>query len=98
MVVFAALALTACSQPTCTSLTPARAEAMAVHEKAGKLSKSTPAYAANFKSDKVIEVRTDAEGYAATIAFMGKDGWTLVALVKNDCSVGWSELPPHLAP
>jgi hypothetical protein len=98
LVAFVAFALISCGQQTCGTLTPAKAEAMAVREKAGKLSRSTAAYAANFESDEVVDVRTNAEGYAATIAFMGKDGWTLVALVEDDCYVRWTELAPRLKP
>ena len=71
---------------------------MAVREKAGKLSRSTAAYAANFESDEVAEVRTNAEGYVAAVAFTGKDGWTLIALVQDDCYVAFTELPPRLRP
>ena len=92
---FVAFALISCGQQTCGTLTPAKAEAMAVREKAGKLSRSTAGYAANFKSNEVVDVRTNAEGYAARVAFKGKDGWTLVALVQDDCYVGWTELPPR---
>ena len=98
LVAFVAFALISCGQQTCGTLTPAKAEAMAVREKAGKVSRSTAAYAANFESDEVVDVRTNAEGYAATIAFMGKDGWTLVALVEDDCYVRWTELAPRLKP
>lgn len=96
---FVAFAFTSCgSQQTCRTLTPAKAEAVAVREKAGKLSRSAPGYAANFESDKIVDVRTHAEGHAAKVAFMGKDGWTLVALIKDDCSVAWTEIPPRLTP
>ena len=69
---------------------------MAVRKKAEKLSRSTAAYAANFESDEVVDVRTNAEGYAAKVAFKGKDDWTLVALVKDDCYVAWTEHAPRL--
>lgn len=71
---------------------------MAVREKAGKLSRSPAGFAANFESDKVVEVQTNGEGYAAKVAFIGKDGWSLVALVKDDCSVAWTEVPPSPTP
>jgi hypothetical protein len=96
---FVAFAFTSCgSQLTCRTLSPANAESVAVREKAGKLSRSAPGYAANFESDKVIDVRTNAVGHAAKVAFMGKDGWTLVALIKDDCSVAWTETPPRPTP
>ena len=98
LVAFVAFALISCGQQTCATLTPAKAEAMAVRKKAGELSRSTAAYAANFESDEVVEVRTNAEGYVATVAFKGKDGWTLIALVKDDCYVAWTERPPRLRP
>ena len=95
---FVAFALISCGKQTCETLTPAKAEAVAVREKAGKLSRSAPGYAANFESDKVVDVRTNAEGHAAKVTFMGKDGWTLVALIKDDCSVAWTEIPPRPTP
>jgi hypothetical protein len=94
-----AFAFTSCgSEQTCKALTPAKAQAMAVREKAGKLSSSPSGYAANFESDKVADVRTNVEGYAAKVAFVGKDGWTLVALVKDDCYVAWTEVAPRPTP
>ena len=95
---FVAFAFTSCGQETCVTLTPAKAEVIAVREKAGKLSRSPAAYATNFESDEVVDVRTNVEGHAAKITFMGKDGWTLVALVRGDCNVAWTELPPRPAP
>jgi hypothetical protein len=95
IVAFVAFALISCGQQKCGTLTPAKAEAMAVREKAGMLSRSRAGYAANFESDEVVNVRTNAEGYAAKVAFKGRDGWTLVALVGDDCNVGWTELPPR---
>ena len=96
---FVAFALFSCGQQqTCGTLTPAKAEAVAVREKAGKLSKSTPGYAANFESDEAVDVRTNVEGYAAKVGFKGKDGWTLVALVGDDCAVAWTMVPPRPTP
>lgn len=96
---FVAFALLSCGQKqTCETLTPAGAEAMAVREKAGKLSKSTKGYAANFESDEAVDVRTNVEGHAAMVGFKGKDGWTLVALVGKDCAVAWTMLPPPPTP
>lgn len=95
---FVALALISCGQHTCETLTPAKAEAMAVREKAERLSRTPAGDAANFESDKVADVQTNAEGHAAKVAFRGKDGWTLVALIKDDCSVSWTELPPRPTP
>jgi hypothetical protein len=66
---------------------------MVLREKAGMLSRSTAEYAANFASDEVVEVRTKAEGYAAKVAFKGRDGRTLEALVEDDCYIGWTERP-----
>ena len=96
---FVAFALISCGQQqTCGTLTPAKAEAMAVREKAGKLSRSPAGYAANFESDEVVDVRTNVEGHAAKVGFKGKDGWTLVALVREDCAVAWTEVPPRPTP
>ena len=71
---------------------------MAVREKAGKLSRSAAGYAANFQSDEVAHVQTNANGHAAKVTFLGKDGWTLVALIRDDCSVAWTEVPPRVTP
>jgi len=96
---FVAFVLFSCGQqPKCETLNSAKAEAIAVREKAGKLSKSTPGYAANFESDEVVDVRTNVEGNAAKVGFKGKDGWTLVALVGNDCAVAWTLVPPRPTP
>ena len=96
---FAAVALSSCGQQqTCGTLTPATAEAMALREKPGKLSRSKPGYAANFTSDEVAGVQTNVEGHAAKVAFIGKDGWSLVALIGNDCKVAWTEVPPRTTP
>lgn len=96
---FVAFVLLSCGQQqTCETLTSAKAEAMAVREKAGKLSKSTPGYAANFESDEVVDVRTNIEGHAAKVGFKGRDGWTLVALVGDDCAVAWTMVPPRPTP
>ena len=90
--------LSCAQQETCGSLSPAKAKAMALSEKAGKLSRSTPGYAANFKSDEVADVRTNVEGHAAKVAFKGNDGWFLVALVRDDCQVTWTMVPPRTTP
>ena len=96
---FVVFALTSCGgQKSCGTLSPAEAEAMAVREKAGKLAKSPAGYASNFESDKVADVRTNVEGYAAKVAFKGKDDWSLVAHVKDDCYVTWAMIPPRPTP
>jgi hypothetical protein len=99
LVAIMAFAFTTCGgQKTCGTLTHTKAEAMAVREKAGKLSRSPAGYAANFESNEVADVRTNVEGYAAKVAFKGKDDWTLVALVKDNCNVTWTEIAPRPTP
>ena len=66
---------------------------MARDAKAGMLGRSTASYAANFQSDHPVFVRIGVEtnGYAANVAFRGRDGALLIALIEGDCYVGWTQ-------
>jgi len=66
---------------------------MAQDGKAEMLERSTTRYAANFKSNDPVFVRvgTKTNGYAANVGFKGRDGAILVALIEEDCYVGWTQ-------
>ena len=68
---------------------------MAKRGKAGMLSRSTAADATNFASDRVTQVLLDDGGYPAKVAFRGRDGWSLIALIDTDCDIGWTGRGPH---
>ena len=63
---------------------------MALSEKAGMLGRSTEEESANFASNAILTVRLRHNGYAAKVEFKGNDGRTLVALIEDDCYVGWT--------
>lgn len=64
-----------------------------LREKARMLARSTSEYAGNFASSDIIETRMNAEGYVGKVTFRGRDGSTLMALVEDDCYVGWTGDP-----
>ena len=66
---------------------------MAASAKRGMLGRSTAEYRANFASDEVADVRVGAQtnGYAATVAFRGRDGSLLVTLIEYGCYIGWTQ-------
>lgn len=47
----------------------------------------------NFPTD-VPGVAADRTGYVAKVGFKGKDGRTLIALIDEDCYVGWTIADP----
>jgi len=63
---------------------------LAQEQKRGMLSRSVGAEQQNFASN-VATVADDPTGYVAKVSFTGKDGVELVALIDEDCYVGWSE-------
>ena len=62
---------------------------MAVDQKHRMLARSLPSDALNFASD--VALPAEGHGYAGVVGFKGKDGRTLIALIEEDCYVGWSE-------
>lgn len=58
------------------------------------LSRSVEAERQTYASDKVKEVLTNAEGYAAKVTFVGLGGARLTALIEDDCYIGWTESRP----
>lgn len=48
----------------------------------------------NFATD-VPEVAKDSTGYVAKVGFKGIDGSTLIALIDEDCYVGWTTAAPR---
>lgn len=67
---------------------------MAITAKSKMLSRSVEAERQTYASDKVEEVRTNAEGYAAKVTFVGLGGARLTALIEDDCYIGWTESRP----
>jgi hypothetical protein len=91
------VALAGCVEPqatSCASISSPDAQAMALKAKSGMLSRSTEVDQRTFASDKVDEIRTEAEGYAAKVIFAGLDGARLTALIEDDCYIGWTENRP----
>ncbi|MCF8506848.1 MAG: hypothetical protein K9G59_18215 [Caulobacter sp.] len=87
----------ACEKPqstSCASISSSEALDMARNAKRGMLSRSTVIDQRTFESDKVAEVRTKAEGYAAKVTFTGLGGARLTALIEDDCYLGWTESRP----
>ena len=54
------------------------------------LSRSTGADQRTFESNAATDVRLKAEGYAAKVSFPGLEGKRLIALIDDDCYVGWT--------
>ncbi|MFO6447424.1 hypothetical protein ACLBKU_09805 [Erythrobacter sp. NE805] len=63
---------------------------LARKQKKGMLSRSVKAEETNFASDEAT-VADDPTGYAAKVSFQGKDGRSLIALIDEDCYVGWTK-------
>lgn len=96
-VIACAAVASACS-PTapsteCKGLSPSHAVALAVEQKRGMLGRSVQSERDNF-ADDVAHVAQDSTGYVAKVGFKGKDGRTLVALIDEDCYVGWTSAAP----
>jgi hypothetical protein len=92
----ALLALAACGDPNaCAGISRHDAVVMAKRAKADMLSRSIATYAANFGSDEATQVLLDDGGYAAKVAFKGRDGWSLIALIDTDCYLGWTKRGPN---
>jgi len=94
LVLLVVAVLAGCGKPqaeSCASISASLAQDMARHAKSGMLSRSREADQRTFVSDKVEDVRTDAEGYAAKVTFAGIGGAQLTALIEDDCHIGWTE-------
>jgi hypothetical protein len=94
--------LTSCAQPRseeCAVITRDRAIRIADTAKRGMLSRSADAVEANFaESAARVEALNDGRGYGAQVAYVGQDGRTFVALIHEDCYVGWTTIeadPPN---
>ena len=90
-------ALAGCDKPqatSCASVSSSDAQAMAIKAKRGMLSRSAEADQRTFASEKVQEVLTEVEGYAAKVTFAGLGGTRLTALIEDDCYIGWTESRP----
>jgi hypothetical protein len=91
------VAIAGCDKPqttSCVSISLSDAQAMALKAKSGMLSRSTEADQRTFASDKVEEVGSGAEGYAAKVTFAGLSRARLTALIEDDCYIGWTESRP----
>jgi hypothetical protein len=91
------VALAGCDKPqstSCASISSSDAQAMAIKAKGGMLSRSTEEDQRTFASEKVQEVLTKAEGYAAKVTFAGLGSARLTALIEDDCYIGWTESRP----
>jgi hypothetical protein len=75
---------------SCAGINRAQAVEMARAVKQGMLSRSTDEEQRTFHSDVATDVRLEAEGYAAKVSFRGTGGRRLVALIEDDCYVGWT--------
>lgn len=74
-------------------MSQSHAVALAVEQKRGMLGRSVQSERDNF-ADGVAHVAQDSKGYVAKVGFKGKDGRTLVALIHEDCYVGWTSADP----
>ncbi len=54
------------------------------------LNRSVQSERDNFAAD-IADVADDNTGYVAKVGFKGKDGRTLIALIEEDCYVGWTK-------
>jgi len=79
-----------CSSPdTCRGISPIRAFEIAKTAKKEMLGRSTATERDNFASDVGSPLPRDGGGQA--IGFKGVDGRILVALVDEDCYIGWTQ-------
>lgn len=78
------------SSTECKGLSKSKAVALAVKQKRGMLSRSVQTERDNFASDDA-KVASDNTGYVAKVGFKGRDGRTLIALIDEDCYVGWTK-------
>lgn len=93
-----ALALVSCcgacsperASTQCKGLSPSKATGLAVERKNEMLDRSAKSYRANFASD-ASTLATDLNGYVAKVYFRGRDGRTLIAIIDEDCYVGWTQ-------
>ena len=95
---FFALALVSCcsacsperTSTQCKGLSPSNATSLAIERKNQMLARSAISYRANFASG-ASTLATDLNGYVAKVYFRGRDGRTLIALIDEDCYVGWTQ-------
>ena len=72
------------------SIRPTEAARLALEQKLGMLSRSFRSEQDNFASNSA-EAFEDTTGYVAKVGFRGKDGRTLIALIDEDCYLGWTK-------
>lgn len=77
----------------CKGISRREAIELAIAQKHRMLGRSAEAVRRNFAGDATIP--TENNGFAATVGFKGKDGRTLVALIYDDCYVGWTDDEPQ---
>jgi hypothetical protein len=91
-------ALHGCAQPPsneCAAITHEEAVSVADVAKQHMLSRSRLSVQQNFATSSAwVDALNDGRGFGAQVAYRGKDGTTLVALIHEDCYVGWTEREP----
>lgn len=97
-VIASAAVASACSpialSTECKGISQSQAVALAIKQKRGMLGRSVQSYRDNFAADDA-DVARDSTGYVAKVGFKGKDGTILVALIDEDCYVGWTSTDPN---
>lgn len=93
LVLTSAFVLSACAPSAqCHGVSRQEAIEIAKDRKQDMLHRSRESERTNFTGAAVRFAKISAEtnGYAANVAFKGRDGRTLIALIDDDCRVGWT--------
>jgi hypothetical protein len=76
----------------CAAITHEQAVSIADAAKQGMLSRSLSSFERNFRASSAhVEALNDGRGYGAQVGYRGNDGQTLIALIHEDCYVGWTQ-------
>jgi hypothetical protein len=99
IVIASAGILHGCAQPPpsneCSAITAEEAVSMADAAKRHMLSRSRPSDQQNFATSSAwVDALNDGRGFGAQVAYRGQDGTTMVALIHEDCYVGWTKREP----
>lgn len=98
IVIASAGPLHGCAKPPsneCAAITREQAISLADAAKRHMLSRSVPSVQQNFAASSAwVEALNDGRGFGAQVAYRGKDGTTRIALIHEDCYVGWTERQP----
>ncbi len=74
----------------CAAIDREQAIRIADTAKQSMLSRSTSAVENNFEASSAHVLSMNDGGFAAEVAYSGRDGKTLIALIHDDCYVGWT--------